>query len=198
MAHEHTIRHLRNGYALLLRLYPKRYRTRFQEPMEQTFNDLLQERTAEKKPLFTFALWMFLETSLGIVRENIRVITMHIATSLGAYRIALGIAAAAALLLLWFNLAVAESGDSPGPLFFGVVAALVIGTLIARFQSQRMAYALFATALAQTLAAAIAVIAWGQYAEILAFNAFFVLLWVGSALLFLRADRLGRTLQQTT
>jgi len=37
-----------------------------------------------------------------------------------AYRIAVGIAVVAALLLVWFNAAVAESDDSPGPMFFGV------------------------------------------------------------------------------
>jgi len=40
--------------------------------MEQTFNDLLRERAEEEKRLFGFALWMFVETSAGIIRENIK------------------------------------------------------------------------------------------------------------------------------
>jgi hypothetical protein len=198
MAYERSIRRFRNWYVTLLRLYPKQYRERFGEPMEQTFNDLLRERAAEKERLFGFVLWMFVETFAGIVRENMRVIIMqNIATRLAAYRIAVGIALAAALLLLWFNAAVAEPGDSPGPIFFGVVAILVIGAIIARFEPQGMAYALFATALAQMLVAVIAIIAWGQYVEILALNGFFILLWVGSALLFRRAARLGRDVEWT-
>ena len=46
--------------------------------MEQTFNDLLRERAEEKRRgLFGFALWMFVETFAGIVRENIIVIIME-------------------------------------------------------------------------------------------------------------------------
>ena len=164
--------------------------------MEQTFNDLLRKHAAEEKRLFGFALWMFVETFAGIVRENMMAITMQNITkrtmNSTAYRIAGGIAVAAALLLVWFNAAVAEPGDSPGPLFFGVVATLIIGAFIARLEPKGMAYALFATALAQMLVAVMAMIAWGQYVEILVLNGFFILLWLGSALLFRRAERLGR------
>jgi hypothetical protein len=115
-----------------------------------------------------------------------------------AYWVAIGLAASAALVLLWLNAAVAEPGDSPGPLFFGVIAVLVIGSLIARFEPHRMAYALYATALAQMLVAVIAVAAWGQYVEILALNGFFVLLWVAAALLFRRAERITGNLQRAS
>ncbi len=201
MAYERSIRRFRNWYATLLRLYPRQHRERFGEPMEQTFNDLLRERAAEDKRLFGFTLWIFVETFAGIVRENMRVIFMQSITKRTmnsiSYRIAIGIAVAAALLLLCFYGAVAEKGDSPGPLFFASVATLILGALIARFEPQRMAYALFATAVAQMLFAVFAIVAWGQYVEILALNGFFILLWVGSALLFRRADRLGRKVEGT-
>ncbi len=45
--------------------------------MEQTFNDLLRERAEEDKKLFGFALWMFVETSAGVVRENLTFFTMQ-------------------------------------------------------------------------------------------------------------------------
>jgi len=77
MAYEHSIRRFRSWYATLLRLYPKPYRERFGEPMEQTFNDLLRERAEEEKGLFGFALWMFVETFAGLIRENITVIIMQ-------------------------------------------------------------------------------------------------------------------------
>ncbi len=38
--------------------------------MEQTFNDLLQQRAEEERRLFGYALWMFVETSAGIIRDN--------------------------------------------------------------------------------------------------------------------------------
>jgi len=44
--------------------------------MEQTFNDLLRERAEDEKGLFGFALWMFVETSAGIIRENIKTFIM--------------------------------------------------------------------------------------------------------------------------
>ena len=67
---EPSIRRYRNWYAKLLRLYPKPYRERFGEGMEQTFNDLCRERVKAERGLFSFALWIFLETSAGIIREN--------------------------------------------------------------------------------------------------------------------------------
>jgi hypothetical protein len=72
MAANHLIRRYRNCYARLLRFYPKRYRERFAEPMEQTFTDLLQDRSIQGRELFVCALFMFVETSAGILREQIR------------------------------------------------------------------------------------------------------------------------------
>ncbi len=76
MAPEPSIRCYRNGYAKLLRLYPKVYRARFGQSMEQTFNDLCRERVKARRRLFGFTLWMFCETGVGIIRENATTI-MH-------------------------------------------------------------------------------------------------------------------------
>ena len=183
MAYEHSIRRFRSWYATLLRLYPKPYRERFGEPMEQTFNDLLRERAEEEKGLFGFALWMFVETFAGLIRENITVIIMQnksiirialatafilllpllamqftdevvwdladfavagvllfgagltyelIARKAGhiAYRAAVGVAVAAALLLVWMNLAVGIMGNEGNPanlMYTGVLAVGIIG-----------------------------------------------------------------------
>jgi Protein of unknown function (DUF2975) len=70
MASEPSIRPYRTCYTRLLRLYPKAHRERFGEGMEQTFNDLCRERVKAERGLFSFALWMFFETSAGIIREN--------------------------------------------------------------------------------------------------------------------------------
>jgi hypothetical protein len=77
MASDPLIRRYRNWYTKLLRLYPKAHRERFGEGMEQTFNDLCRERVAAERGLFSFALWMFVETSVGIMRENGRSIVMQ-------------------------------------------------------------------------------------------------------------------------
>jgi hypothetical protein len=71
MAHEHSVRRYRHWYAKLLRLYSKPYYERFGEGMEQTFSDLLHERRNAERGLFAFAVWIFFETFVGIVRENI-------------------------------------------------------------------------------------------------------------------------------
>jgi hypothetical protein len=77
MASDPFIRRYRNWYTKLLRLYPKTHRERFGEGMEQTFNDLCRERVKAQGGLFSFALWMFVETSAGIMRENGRSIVMQ-------------------------------------------------------------------------------------------------------------------------
>jgi hypothetical protein len=113
------------------------------------------------------------------------------------YRAAVGVALAAALLLIWLNLAVGligTEGDRANLMYVGVLAVGIIGAAIARFQPHGMARALFATALAQTLVAVIALIFELGFPEsgpleILALNGFFAALFVGSALLFRYAAR---------
>lgn len=77
MAFERLVRRYRYWYAKLLRLYPKPYYERYSEGMEQTFSDLLRERAEEDRGLFGCALWMFVETSAGIVREKGRFMVIH-------------------------------------------------------------------------------------------------------------------------
>ena len=65
---------VRTLYKKLLALYPRGFRERLGEPMEQTFNDLCTEWKLETKPgRFAFVLWMFIETAIGIVQEHISV-----------------------------------------------------------------------------------------------------------------------------
>lgn len=122
MPREPSIRRYRSWYAKLLRLYPKPYRQRFGEAMEQTFGDLLSERAGEERRLFGFALWMFAETSGGIVRENMTSILRH---SKNLIRIALGTALIllVPLLAMQFTDAVAW-----GLADFVVAGALLLGT----------------------------------------------------------------------
>lgn len=192
MADEHAIARYRRWYRKLLRLYSKPHRERFGEAMEQTFSDLLRERSRRGGGFFGCVIWLFIETLLEILKENTRTLavqTLTPATAGGSlrYRAAVGVAAATALLQVWMNLAVATEGDNSGGLMYFAVLVLGIGSILARLRPHGMARALFATALAQALVAVTAMIAWKQYFEFSLLNGFFMALWIGSALLFRHA-----------
>jgi hypothetical protein len=63
-------RRYRTWYAMLLRLYPRSFRERFGVGMAQTFHDLFEERNGARRGLFGFALWIFCDTLVGIIKEN--------------------------------------------------------------------------------------------------------------------------------
>lgn len=120
-----------------------------------------------------------------------------------AYRAAAGIALAAAFILVWLSASVGiigADGDPANLIYFGVLAVGISGAIIARFQPDGMARTLVMTALAQALAAAIALIAgWGAGdplwpLDIVGLTVGFVALWLVSAWLFRKAARgEGRT-----
>jgi hypothetical protein len=116
-----------------------------------------------------------------------------------AYRAAFGIAFAAAFLLVWANLVQFFDVNPAAVMYFGVPLVGIIGAAMARLQQDGMARALFATALAQLLVLAIALIIrnpqvtpWAP-AVLRGFcgNAVLVMLFAGSALLFRKAGREG-------
>jgi len=123
-------------------------------------------------------------------------------TGEAAYRTAVGLALVSVLLLGWVNGAVGIIGseDNKANLMYGGVLVVgAMGAVIARFKPEGMARALFATALAQTLVAVIALV--GRMGspssgplEIMTINGVFVALFVGSAVLFSKAAR-GRRRQ---
>jgi len=80
-------RRYRTWYAMLLRLYPRPFRERFGEGMAQTFHDLCREHRDARRGLFGLALWIFFETSVGIVMENTTHMSQLVKTML---RVALG------------------------------------------------------------------------------------------------------------
>jgi hypothetical protein len=110
-----------------------------------------------------------------------------------AYRAAVGLALAAAFLLIWLNLAVGIIGteDNPLNLIFGAVLATgIIGAIIVRCRPLGMARAMLATALAQLLVAVFAPTAeLGFTAPIWPLTGCFAALWLGSAWLFRKAAR---------
>jgi hypothetical protein len=102
----------------------------------------------------------------------------------------------ASLLLVWGNFVQAADGvNRDAMMFLSVPLVGMIGAALARFRPDGMARALFVTALAQALLLAIALIIWNPdttpwtLAVLRGFcaNAFCVMLFAGSALLFRKA-----------
>lgn len=91
MATNVTVRRYRTWYAALLRLYPRPFREQFGEGIEQTFHDLCRERRNAGRGLFGLALWIFFETFVGIVMENIKRMNQLGTTTLRVALVALGL-----------------------------------------------------------------------------------------------------------
>lgn len=112
-----------------------------------------------------------------------------------AYRRAIGCALATACLLVWLSLGVGligKDGDPANKMYFGVLAVGLLGALVARFRAGGMSVALFATALAQAVVAAVALVAqlglpFSGPAELVLLNGFFVASFAASGWLFRRA-----------
>ncbi|MEA2343354.1 MAG: hypothetical protein QOF63_1523 [Thermoanaerobaculia bacterium] len=108
-----------------------------------------------------------------------------------AYRAAVAVALVTALGLLWANFVQMADVNIAAAMYFGVPLVGIIGAVIARLRPAGMTRALFATAFAQALILTIALIrnshvtSWAPaVTRGFAGNAFFVMLFVGSALLF--------------
>jgi hypothetical protein len=113
-----------------------------------------------------------------------------------AYRAGVAVALAASFLLIWVNGAVGIIGDEDNPanlMYGGVLAAALVGAIVARFRAAGLMRAMLVAASGQALVAAIALIGGLGASEppgpigILALNGFFVLLWLFSAFLFRKA-----------
>lgn len=112
-----------------------------------------------------------------------------------AYRAAIGVALAAALLLVWVNGAVGIIGSEDNDanlMYAGVLAIGITGALLARFRSRGMAWAMAAASAAQAVVAGIAIVGglgapYTEPWELLLLNGFFVVLFAGAAMLFQEA-----------
>jgi hypothetical protein len=115
------------------------------------------------------------------------------------YRLAVGVAVGAGLLLIWGNLAVGFIGseDNPANLLYGsVLAVALIGALLARFQPLGMAHAMFAAALTQFVVPVIAALIWQPevnlgFMQVVGLNTVFALIWAVSGWLFRHANTTG-------
>jgi hypothetical protein len=113
------------------------------------------------------------------------------------YRVAVGVAVAAGLLLVWVNLAVGFIGSEDNPanlLYGGVLAVAIVGALVARFRPLGMAHSMFAAALTQFLVPLVAAAIWKPEVDkgmmqVLVLNTVFAAIWAASGWLFRRAGR---------
>ncbi|WP_218779831.1 hypothetical protein [Hymenobacter crusticola] len=142
--------------------------------------------------LFDFALAGTLLFGTGLTYELIAR-----QASSRVYRLAIGLALAAALFLVWTNLAVGLIGseNNPANLLYGAVLAVgLMGALAVRFQARGMTNVLFAMALTQVLVPVVSLMVWKPQVtalgllESVGLTTLFVGLWVGAALLFRRAS----------
>jgi hypothetical protein len=110
-----------------------------------------------------------------------------------AYRISVAFALSTGFLLIWVNLAVGIIGSENNPInlfYFGVIAVGIIGALISLFQSEKLVYVMLSMAATQALITVIALTGdlqnspHSSVAEIVGINAFFIFLFIVSALLF--------------
>ena len=105
-----------------------------------------------------------------------------------AYRAAVGLALAAALLNSWINLAVGIIGSEDDPanlIFYAVLAAAIAGAVLARFQPDGMARAMTAAAAVQVLVFVAALASGLGFTGPI--TVFFTGLWLLSASLFRKA-----------
>jgi hypothetical protein len=109
-----------------------------------------------------------------------------------AYRAAVALAVGTAFALVWANGAVGvlgDEGNAANMIFLAVFAVGFIGTVIAGLKPAPMAHAMAATAVAQIVAALVALIlAWGTPLEV-ALTAAFAGGWFASAFLFHLASK---------
>lgn len=103
------------------------------------------------------------------------------------HRAAVGIAALAALALIWVNLAVGFMDVENGNLMYVLVLFVALaGLAIGRFEPREAAMAMFATAAAQAVVAVVGLVA--GLGPTLPADAFWIAGWVASGLLFRQAS----------
>ena len=145
-------------------------------------------------PLRAFVLVGTIVFGLGLTYQ---LVTRNMDRDTIAYRAAVGIALVTAFVLVWGNFIQAADDVNPAAMMYLTVPLVgIIGAAVARFRPNGMARASFAVALAQALVLAIVlsrnppVTSWSAAVwRGFSGNALFLMLFVGSALLFRKAGR---------
>lgn len=133
MSSDRAIGRYRRWYGRLLHLYPRPFRDRFAEPMTQTFTDLARERSHANRSLTGFALEAFVETTAGILRENMtHLMQSNDVIRWGRWVLVTAAVLAVPALAMAFNLSFPDPGSGRdgvnwGPIDFALIGILVLG-----------------------------------------------------------------------
>lgn len=196
--HNRTVDISVRAYRVLLHAYPREMRDAYGDEMARCFRDLCHQDLGERGGWGLAALWVRTLPELLFTALKER-------STMGArkaYRVAVGIALATTVFLVWMNLGVGLIGSDDNPvnlLYGGVLAVGVIGAFVVRLRPVGMARVLFMMALTQAFVPVIALLVSNLRLSsrdavmgvlgVLGVNACFVLLFVASALLFRHAAR---------
>jgi hypothetical protein len=140
---------------------------------------------------FIFAAVMF-----GVVGGTLELAIR--ASASWAYRAGAAIALATAFLTVWINLAVGIIGNENNPLnlmFFGVIAAAIVGAIVAKFEAAGMVRAMtVAAALQALIGVGVLATGWGAaeppgLVRLFILIEFFAAAWLLSAWVFRKAAR---------
>jgi hypothetical protein len=121
-------------YKKLLGLYPRGFREQLSESMEQTFNDLCNEKRQTKQGSFGFVLWTFIETAMGIFREHLLLISFGVIMQTILTTIGSSTLISSLLILPFIIMEIVNrrniNEDFPFVLFFGLWLSLFAVSLI--------------------------------------------------------------------
>lgn len=196
MATDGAVRRCRAWYSMLLRLYPRPFRERFGEGMEQTFRDLCREHGDSRRRLSGFVAWVFCETLAGIVQERAMTLS-HIRRT--ALRVALG--ALAALMAPLVASRVVEGWNWPPGAFVVVYALFFVTGMVFALVARRMDIWSYKAGVGVALAAGFA-LGWSNMVHVagtdnpanLWYYSVLVMGAAGALLARLRASGMARTL----
>jgi hypothetical protein len=140
--------------------------------------------------LFDFIFAGVILSSIGLAYEFLSNIGGNV-----MYKAGFAIGLLSSFIIIWSNLAVGIIGSEDNPanlMYFGVLAIVFLGAIIAQFKPKGMSFALFAAASAQAIITIIALVAnlgapVNSTSQIVFINAFFIVLWLASGLLFKNA-----------
>ena len=189
-------RRYRTWYRMLLRLYPLPFREQFGEGMAQTFHDLCREHKGARRGLFRLALWIFFETSAGIVREH----TIHM-SQLGKTTLRVALGALAALMVPLVASQFVKDWNWPVAAFVRVYVLFFVTGMVFALVARRMGAWSYKAGVAVALAAGFA-LGWSNMVHVadsgnpanLVYYSVLALGVVGALLARLEARGLARTL----
>jgi hypothetical protein len=174
-----SVARYRRLYKQLIRLSPEHFRHRFEQGMVQTFMDMIRDRSNEGRGIVLYALWLYAETSMEILKMNLRNVVSQ--SPIAPRNLGIATAIITGCLLAWMSVYVGIIGPTNNPaneLFAGVLLIASIGAMISVYKGSDLAFAAWVTAAAQFLVPIIVVLTYppditGGHGRPLIFEQFF-------------------------